>query len=96
MKQDGLYDILFNNSELKDDEASDSDSKLNNEQALISIYQNRNKAIVLMPSGFVPNGKARESCVIHIIFHKWFDYLRVFPCAASVQGFLIFWLRVAG
>lgn len=28
LKHDALYDILFNNSELKDDETSDSDSNL--------------------------------------------------------------------
>ena len=59
-------------------------------QAFIKII---NKAIVLMPSGFVPNGKARESCVIQPYhFIKWFGYLRIFPCAIAVQGFLIFWM----
>jgi hypothetical protein len=24
---------------------------------------------------------------IHIIFYKWFGYLRIFPCAIAVQGF---------
>ena len=54
-------------------------------QAFIKII---NKAIVLMPSGFVPSGKARESCVIHPYhLYKWFGYLRIFPCAIAVQGF---------